>query len=60
MEHVQMERPDVLLVELAEDVTMEVVSALRGTAVKCAGRPLGGRDLHRICVASDAWINPDC
>lgn len=32
MEHVQMERPDLLLIELTEDVTLEVLSALRLTA----------------------------
>jgi DNA-binding NarL/FixJ family response regulator len=32
MEHVQMERPDLLLIEFTEDVTLEVLSELRSTA----------------------------
>lgn len=32
MEHLQMERPDLLLIELTEDVTLEVLGALRSTA----------------------------
>jgi DNA-binding NarL/FixJ family response regulator len=32
MEHVQMERPDLLLIEVTEDVTLEVLSVLRSTA----------------------------